>query len=68
MVRRGRRNPRRNVDGGNDGEQPDPRDIKIERLQQWIMELEMRQEERSSEEASSELNFGDKEENPFGAP
>lgn len=68
MVGRGRRNPRRNADGGNDGEQPDPRDIEIERLQQRIMELELRQEERSSEEAGSELNFEDEEENPFGAP
>lgn len=68
MVGRGRRNSRRNADGGNDGEQPDPRDIEIERLQQRIMELELRQEERSSEEASLELNFEDEEENPFGAP
>lgn len=68
MVGRGRRNPRRHADGGNDGEQPDPCDIEIERLQQRILELELQQEERNSEEAGLELHFEGEEENPFGIP
>ncbi|GJT61419.1 reverse transcriptase domain-containing protein [Tanacetum coccineum] len=46
MVGRGRpRNlPRRNADRGNDGDQRDPRDIEIERLQQRVRDLKLQQE------------------------
>ena len=71
MVGRGRpRNAtRRNADRGNDGDQRDPRDIEIERLQQRVRDLELQQEARD-EETESEPSVWDaryeEDENPFG--
>ncbi|KAL4554309.1 hypothetical protein LXL04_039528 [Taraxacum kok-saghyz] len=70
MARRGRpRNqPRRNADGGNDGDQRDPRDIEIERLQQRVRELEIEQEVDDEETESDPNVWGEEEENSFGKP
>ncbi|KAL4577181.1 hypothetical protein LXL04_013285 [Taraxacum kok-saghyz] len=70
MAGRGRpRNqPRRNADGGNGGDQRDPRDIEIERLQQRVMELEIQQEVDDEETESDPSVWGEEEENPFGKP
>ncbi|PWA39125.1 reverse transcriptase domain-containing protein [Artemisia annua] len=72
MVGRGRQtrnSTRRDADRGNDGSQRDPRDVKIERLQQRIRDLEI-QQEMPNEETESEprgWDVGDDEDqNPFG--
>nr|GEX64530.1 reverse transcriptase domain-containing protein [Tanacetum cinerariifolium] len=68
MVGRGRppRNARRTTDRGRDVEQRDPRDIKIEHLQQRIRDLEIQREIHDDETLSNPSDWYD-EENPFGA-
>ncbi|GJR05642.1 hypothetical protein Tco_0528626 [Tanacetum coccineum] len=72
MVRRGRQtrnSNRRDADRGNDVDQRDPRDVKIERLQQRIRDLEIQQESPNDETESEPHGWdvgGDEDHNPFG--